>query len=327
MTDTIPCRFFQQGRCTAGRQCKFSHNPAVLKMQPTKAPCKFFQKGTCTAGDACQYAHFAIKKEKEVNRPSPISMVPKPVVGVAIPSKNALKSSFGAGPRPSRLHEEEDLKYETESFLIGEKPAEQEAGAPAYAAIAGQGVEYNPSDYATVIMPDHGPVSEDELRQRKELRERVARSAEEECGICMEQVQKKGSQFGLLDGCSHVFCVECIREWRTVGQLDKSVKRSCPLCRCESHYVIPCSFVPSNETEKCEVVITYQERLKKIPCRHFDQGRGECPFGTSCFYEHRFKDGTLEQGAAPRFKLSDDGVSEAVGKMKLSDMIQFREPR
>jgi hypothetical protein len=29
-------------------------------------------------------------------------------------------------------------------------------------------------------------------------------------------------------------------------------------------------------------------------CIHFDFGDGTCPFGTSCFYRHAYRDGRLE---------------------------------
>jgi hypothetical protein len=29
-------------------------------------------------------------------------------------------------------------------------------------------------------------------------------------------------------------------------------------------------------------------------CVHFDFGDGTCPFGTSCFYRHAYRDGRLE---------------------------------
>ena len=52
-----------------------------------------------------------------------------------------------------------------------------------------------------------------------------------------------------------------------------------------------------------QIMSTYHARLTKIPCKHFDCGEGDCPFGTSCFYEHRYKDGSLQQPTAPRLKV------------------------
>lgn len=37
-------------------------------------------------------------------------------------------------------------------------------------------------------------------------------------------------------------------------------------------------------------------------CVNFDFGDGKCPFGTSCFYRHAYRDGTLEVSTNPSFK-------------------------
>jgi len=38
---------------------------------------------------------------------------------------------------------------------------------------------------------------------------------------------------------------------------------------------------------KSIVINRYKTRLQQIPCKHFSYGRGNCPFGSSCFYAHR----------------------------------------
>jgi E3 ubiquitin-protein ligase makorin len=53
-----------------------------------------------------------------------------------------------------------------------------------------------------------------EHEKRMEEAFAVAKSAEMECGICMEVVVEKGLRFGILQNCSHCFCLECIRKWR-----------------------------------------------------------------------------------------------------------------
>ena len=59
--------------------------------------------------------------------------------------------------------------------------------------------------------------------------------------ICLEKVLKNGKRFGILENCSHCFCLECIRDWRAT--YDKKVKkthyRTCPICRENSYLVIP----------------------------------------------------------------------------------------
>lgn len=41
-----------------------------------------------------------------------------------------------------------------------------------------------------------------------------ARSADKQCGICMENIVQKGLRFGILQNCKHCFCLTCIRQWR-----------------------------------------------------------------------------------------------------------------
>lgn len=38
----------------------------------------------------------------------------------------------------------------------------------------------------------------------------------------------------------------------------------------------------------------YKAKLGTIDCRHFAFGDGTCPFSTSCFYRHAYRDGRLE---------------------------------
>jgi hypothetical protein len=37
-----------------------------------------------------------------------------------------------------------------------------------------------------------------------------------------------------------------------------------------------------------------------IDCRHFAFGDGTCPFGSSCFYRHAYRDGSLEVSQTAR---------------------------
>eukprot|EP00960_Hanusia_phi_P001308 36667-Hanusia_phi.AAC.3 len=290
-----PCRFFIQGRCNAGRTCRFSHDPKYFQQQDAlgKAPCKFFQNGICVAGDACPYGHFIVKKKKPAaSKPAPVAYIPKPTDGYAVHAKASLRSDEVEGSavyRNTLGDAEDDLTYETESFLIGITDDDQANAYEAdsspqegfsYAAFARRGLNEAEIDASAIVAGSQDLLSEDDLAKRRLLREQIMASTSKECGICMETVVGKQSQFGLLEGCDHIFCLSCIREWRSVNILEKSVKRSCPLCRCVSFYVIPSSFFPRNQEEKDAVVASYRDRLQKIPCRHFNYGAGECPFGT-----------------------------------------------
>ena len=55
------------------------------------------------------------------------------------------------------------------------------------------------------------------------------RSSDKVCGVCMETVWEKQppnrQRFGILSDCTHVFCLECIRKWRSEGEYENEVVR------------------------------------------------------------------------------------------------------
>eukprot|EP00569_Conticribra_weissflogii_P005533 CAMPEP_0171344662 /NCGR_PEP_ID=MMETSP0878-20121228/19864_1 /TAXON_ID=67004 /ORGANISM="Thalassiosira weissflogii, Strain CCMP1336" /LENGTH=259 /DNA_ID=CAMNT_0011847897 /DNA_START=224 /DNA_END=1003 /DNA_ORIENTATION=+ len=111
------------------------------------------------------------------------------------------------------------------------------------------------------------------------------------CGICLENVYAVRRKFGLLSCCNHVFCFDCLMEWRKEGSEDVRSRRVCPTCRKSSDYVVPSPVYASNEEEKQRILSTYKNRLATIPCRHFDGELGSCSFGRDCFYAHFDEDG------------------------------------
>jgi hypothetical protein len=240
-----------------------------------------------------------------------------PVAGYAVPSKNTLREARDRGwvGRHTCLGDaDEDLTYSMETLTPNEPELAQSdniqgaAGTHAsYAARAQKGLIQTDTVAYQEIMSEwensHCALSEEEKARRARIRQQVAGSADKECGICLERVMVKSKEFGLLDGCAHVYCLACIREWRSVTDLDKQVKRSCPLCREVSHMVIPSSYVPDCEESKQEVVSSYRRRVAQIPCKYFAQGDGDCPFGTSCMYLHQYRDGTIQRYEAPRLRM------------------------
>jgi len=109
------------------------------------------------------------------------------------------------------------------------------------------------------------------------------------CAICFEDVVQNGRKFGILVGCDHVFCLECIRGWRRKGEKQTSsgtaAARSCPLCRQPSHYIIPSPLFVKDE-EKAKLDSMYKEALQAIPCKYFTE-YATCPFKDKCFYAHK----------------------------------------
>ncbi|XP_028799866.1 putative RING-type E3 ubiquitin transferase C3H69 isoform X2 [Neltuma alba] len=164
-------------------------------------------------------------------------------------------------------------------------------------------------------------------KKQKHL-EALKRSQEIECSVCLERVLSKPTaaerKFGLLSECDHPFCISCIRNWRnsnpTLGMDVNTTLRACPICRKLSYFVIPSVIWYSTTEEKQEIIDSYKEKLKSIDCKHFDFGNGNCPFGTSCFYKHAYRDGRLEQ-VVLRHLGAADGNTVIAKDVRLSDFL------
>lgn len=53
-TSHVPCKFYRQGACQAGKACPFLHSDEPVA---ERAPCKYFTKGNCKFGAKCALAH------------------------------------------------------------------------------------------------------------------------------------------------------------------------------------------------------------------------------------------------------------------------------
>ncbi|KAJ8611628.1 hypothetical protein MRB53_037852 [Persea americana] len=53
-TSHVPCKFYLQNQCQAGRMCPFSHD---LESSTRPTPCKYFAKGHCKFGAKCALLH------------------------------------------------------------------------------------------------------------------------------------------------------------------------------------------------------------------------------------------------------------------------------
>lgn len=67
----VPCKFFKQGICQAGKSCPFSHD-FEGSASADKLPCKYFQKGNCKFGLKCALAHY-LPDGTRVNNKSSLS--------------------------------------------------------------------------------------------------------------------------------------------------------------------------------------------------------------------------------------------------------------
>ena len=139
---------------------------------------------------------------------------------------------------------------------------------------------------------------------------KVSYEGDQDCVICLEKVLANGKRFGILENCTHAFCLDCIRNWRAT--YDKKVKkthyRTCPICRVNSYLVIPSTRMMLDGNTKDNLVEEYTEALAEIPCCHFNQGRGYCPFQNSCFYAHYLDNGEWYEYPYKETYIDADGV-------------------
>eukprot|EP01126_Amoeba_proteus_P049941 TRINITY_DN5865_c0_g1_i3.p1 TRINITY_DN5865_c0_g1~~TRINITY_DN5865_c0_g1_i3.p1 ORF type:complete len:304 (-),score=24.90 TRINITY_DN5865_c0_g1_i3:144-1055(-) len=125
-----------------------------------------------------------------------------------------------------------------------------------------------------------------------------------ECSICYITLGSNSeNKYGLLNNCDHVFCLACIRKWRTTTS-SSEVSHTCPVCRVRSSFVIPSPIYASGGKKK-HIEEIYKGKLKTIPCKYFKFGSGICPFGQRCFYAHLNPDGTVAVTPKTRPRTND----------------------
>ncbi|GFS05079.1 E3 ubiquitin-protein ligase makorin-1 [Elysia marginata] len=135
------------------------------------------------------------------------------------------------------------------------------------------------------------------LSQRK-------RDEEQECGICLEKVlaenetpgQATTSKFGILQNCNHCFCLPCIKKWRTSEDGRLEMRKTYPVCRTPSDFIIPSEHWVETPGEKKKLRKNFKKVVKSKPCRYSRRGRGVCPNGTECTYLHALPDVTEVEG-------------------------------
>jgi hypothetical protein len=169
--------------------------------------------------------------------------------------------------------------------------------------------------------------NEEHIQECLEKPVKASNTADEEieCGICLDKVlSKPDPRFGLLN-CEHPFCLACIRQWRASstnnGNVDPSTVRSCPLCRVVTYFIVPSSQFIRDGEEKARQIDAYKRKVQTIPCRHWDFGRGRCPFGNSCFYNHALPDGSTALPDLPRSYVDANDQIKVIREFRLSDFL------
>ncbi|KAL1811637.1 hypothetical protein ACET3Z_021702 [Daucus carota] len=350
----VLCKFFSHGACLKGENCEFSHD----WKDPANNACTFYQKGACSYGSRCRYEHVKVSRSQACAQSSSAVILQSSgsfsaahssrnassgvnqVVGVNGDLSASSRSFLAAtDPEKNELSALPNSLYDSYTQEPGTAdPTELSMCSFAAAGNCPRGEkcphihgDLCPTCGKHCLHPYRLEEREDHIRmceKRQTQIEALKRSQEIECCVCLERVLSKPTpaerKFGLLSECDHAFCVSCIRNWRssspTSGLDVNSALRACPICRKLSYFVIPSVIWYSSKEEKNEIVDSYKSKLRSIDCRHFDFGDGSCPFGTSCFYKHAYRDGRLEQ-VDLRHLGAEDGNIVIAKDIRLSDFL------
>lgn len=318
-TKQVVCRYFVHGICKNGDSCRYSHDLNT----PPNMVCRYYQNGHCSYGDRCRYDHIRTEKQTKVKddtvRGSSASESKVFNSGTNntdwvnaaefVPGKQyAVRtvSSYSAALQ-------EGLESSTDVLPASSTPSKVDEICPY--ALNGDCINGDNCAFVHGLMCDMCGLyilhPNDTTQQEKhkedcvkyheeEMKEsfKIAESKEATCGICMEVVWEKSDvskrKFGILENCNHMFCLECIRKWRSAKAFKNKVVKACPQCRVSSAFVTPSDTWVEDEEEKKKLIQGYKEHLSAKPCRYFNQGKGKCPFGANCFYLHAYPDGTKQ---------------------------------
>uniref|UniRef100_A0A7N0R9I7 RING-type E3 ubiquitin transferase n=1 Tax=Kalanchoe fedtschenkoi TaxID=63787 RepID=A0A7N0R9I7_KALFE len=338
MSRRILCKFFMHGACFKGEHCEFSHD----WNDPENNVCTFYQKGNCSYGSRCRYEHVRLSRPQTYEVPSSASFH-QPLLSepgsVADPSQFTNNEATVSVPAWSQVPAQISL-YDNEDFVDSRilDPADRAICSFAAAGSCPRGDncphihgDLCPTCGKHCLHPFRLEEREEHMKnceKKQKHLQALTKSQDIECSVCLDRVLLKPTpaerKFGLLSECDHPFCISCIRNWRSnspsSGMDVNSALRACPICRKLSYFVIPSVIWYSSKEEKQEIVDNYKAKLKSIDCRHFDFGNGSCPFGTSCFYKHAYRDGSLEE-VALRHLGAEDGITVIAKNIRLSDFL------
>lgn len=356
MSKRVLCKFFAHGACLKGEHCEFSHD---WKAPPNNI-CTYYQKGICAYGSRCRYEHVKVSRLQSSAPSSSIPSHQNLLSTSGSLTVASATVVNGSGPVPGittehfalegLIHTPDKPAWEQKSGphdlleiddiveLKSLNPADHPICSFAAAGSCPRGDncpcihgDICPTCGKHCLHPFRPQEREEHMKtceKRQNHLEALKHSQEIECSVCLERVLSKQTaaerKFGILSECDHPFCISCIRNWRssspTSGLDVNSALRACPICRKLSYFVIPSVIWYSSKEEKNEIVDNYKAKLSSIDCKHFDFGNGTCPFGTSCFYKHAYRDGRLEE-VVLRHLDSEDGSTVIAKNIRLSDFL------
>ncbi|CAN6253510.1 unnamed protein product [Urochloa humidicola] len=325
MSRRVPCKFFLHGACFKGDYCEFSHD---CNDQPDNV-CTFYQKGACSFGSRCRNEHVEVHRN-----------CPQPATTAAHASSNAsqLVTSSG-GPHCSEC--QTDVCDQTQQIckstaaLSAHQPTwavdyhehdtlEDANSWPSYQTVQNQ-TSQHPAHMSICSSAAAGtcPYGKDCSQMHGDLcafceKQCLHPHCPDESGLHVKQCKKNNRLIEALRKSEDIECGVCLD--RVLSKPTAAERRACPICRKLSYYVVPSIMWYSSKEEKQEIVEGYKAKLRSIDCKHFDFGKGTCPFGGSCFYKHAYSDGRLEDALLNHN--DEDGASEAIARlMRLSYLL------
>ncbi|GFX46127.1 RING-type domain-containing protein [Trichonephila clavipes] len=113
------------------------------------------------------------------------------------------------------------------------------------------------------------------------------------CELCKkfvcENVYFSERRYGLLENCSHAFCLRCIRTYRARFQLNLFSKRKrnisaqhppvailCPICQKQSYYIMASKSWLDDSNKKARFLEIYKKFTEDVSCPWFKIGQGYC---------------------------------------------------
>ncbi|KAJ1361728.1 hypothetical protein KIN20_021057 [Parelaphostrongylus tenuis] len=210
---------------------------------PADLVCRYYLKGSCAYGSSCRYDHTrprgnvggnspgrAADENKSSTKPPKPSKLSKPGLNVAaaefVPSwKRAPAGSSYAVAAGSTENGEKSLPL-CPYFEMGECKNEKCQFVHGLVCDMCSRACIHPYDEKQQKQHFSECLKAHEIAMEQAFAE--AKGAGKCCGICMENIMEKSLRFGILEGCRHCFCLECIREWRRNQSFDTDVVRSCP---------------------------------------------------------------------------------------------------
>ena len=323
-TTTIPtapittlCRNYAlRGKCRFGNTCRYSHDLpddcTSWEDACSRMPCPHYQHGSCRYGPMCRLAHIDavatnVGNNNDVEDGSgdsggdDVNVVSSSSSDEYAHSQGQTTAATTATASRNIVQDDEDeeeymcgICFEPLGNTVSSAAVAASAATPTCVVIDGdQGT--SPPSPSSSSLPPAATTTAAAAATSSSLH-----NTTENKSVVLQPVQRK--KFGLLTGCTHVFCIDCIRHWRKeqkrvvsetpsymIGEDSPSPSdrvRACPTCRVVSDFVVPSDKFCVGQ-EKTDVIGAYQARLSVQKCKRFNGKFGSCPFGRDCFYAHR----------------------------------------